>query len=133
MGNLTRDPEFKSTQSGLSVASFGIATNRKYKDQDETTFVDVTAFGKTAETIAKYFDRGNPIMLEGRLKLDQWESKEGEKRSKLGVILENFTFVRGGEYRDELDDDDEPADRGSTFPPSGETSDIDDIDSDLPF
>ena len=133
MGNLTRDPELKSTPSGLSVASFGIATNRKYKDQDETIFVDVTAFGKTAETIAKYFDRGNPIMLEGRLKLDQWESKEGEKRSKLGVILENFTFVRGGEYRDELDDDDEPAATGREYQNDGEADPIDDIDSDLPF
>ena len=99
MGNLTRDPEIRSTPAGMSVVKFSIATSRKYKTKDgeqreEATFVDIEAWGKQAETIAQYFSKGKPILLEGRLKLDQWEEKStGQKRSKLGVVLEGFTFV----------------------------------------
>jgi len=103
MGNLTRDPEVRTTPSGNTVAKLGLATSRKYRTRDgevreEVTFVDVDAFGKTAETLGKYLRKGSPIMLEGRLKLDQWES-DGQKRSKLGVILESFQFIGTGERR----------------------------------
>lgn len=98
MGNLTRDPEMRVTASGLSICKFGIAVSRKFKTADgemkeETTFVDIDSFGRQAETISKYMAKGRPIHLEGRLKLDQWETQQGEKRSKLGVILESFQFV----------------------------------------
>jgi single-strand DNA-binding protein len=98
MGNLTRDPELRVTPKGTAVCQIGVAVNQSYKDKDgnareETTFVDVDVFGRQAEVIAKYLTKGRPILVEGRLKLDSWETKEGEKRSKLKVVLENFQFV----------------------------------------
>ena len=102
MGNLTRDPELRYTQSGSAIANIGIATNRKWKDQngeqkEEVTYIDVTAFGKTAEVIGQYFQKGRAIHLEGRLKFDQWDDKNtGEKRNKLGVVLERFELMGGG-------------------------------------
>lgn len=98
-GNLTRDVELRFTPSGSAVGVFGIALNRKFKDgtgnyKDEVTFVDVTAWGKTAETIAQYFKKGSSILMEGRLKLDSWKDRQsGQNRSKLGVVLEEFSFV----------------------------------------
>jgi single-strand DNA-binding protein len=101
-GNLTRDPELRFLPSGTGIAEFGIAMNRRWHDGNgdecsETTFVDVTAFGKTAETIAQYVKKGRPLLIEGRLKLDQWEDKKTkEKRSKLSVVLESFVFLDSG-------------------------------------
>jgi single-strand DNA-binding protein len=91
-------PELRVTPKGTAVCQIGIAVNSTYKDREgnakeEVTFVDVDVFGRQAEVIAKYMAKGRPILIEGRLKLDSWESKEGEKRSKLKVILENFQFV----------------------------------------
>ncbi|MDR3228669.1 MAG: single-stranded DNA-binding protein [Puniceicoccales bacterium] len=98
-GNLTRDPELRTFPSGTVVTKISLAVSRRFTDKngeqrDETTFVDVDAFGKQAETISKYFAKGRPILVEGRLKLDQWDDKNtGEKRNKLGVILETFSFL----------------------------------------
>lgn len=97
MGRLTRDPELRVSAGGLSICKFSIAVSRKYKGQDgemkeEVAFIDVDAFGKQADVVSKYFVKGKAIFVEGRLKLDQWES-DGQKRSKLGVVLENFQFV----------------------------------------
>ena len=102
MGNLTRDPELRYTPSGTAIAKMGLAVNRVWRDaegqqKEEVTFVDVDAFGKQAETIGQYMQKGRPILVEGRLKLDQWEAKNtGQNRSRLGVVLERFTFVGGG-------------------------------------
>ena len=99
MGNLTRDPEVKYTSSGTAIAKLGMAINRYWRNQDgqqqeETTFVDVDAFGRQAETIGQYLKKGRPIMVEGRLKLDQWDDKQtGQKRSKMAIVLENFQFL----------------------------------------
>jgi single-strand DNA-binding protein len=100
MGNLTRDPELRVTNTGLSICKLSLAVNRTYTSKegdskDETTYVDIDSFGKQAETLSKYLQKGRPIMVEGRLKLDQWETNEGQKRSKLGVVLENFQFIGG--------------------------------------
>jgi single-strand DNA-binding protein len=101
MGNLTRDPQLKYLPSQTPVAEFGVACNRKFKsaqgeDREEVTFVDVAAFGKQAELINQYFTKGKPIFIEGRLKYDQWEDKQGGgKRSKLTVVMEGFQFVGG--------------------------------------
>ena len=101
MGNLTRDPELRYTPKGTAVAKLSLALNRKHTDKDgqtveETTFVDVDAFGKTAETIGQYMQKGRAILLEGRLKLDEWEDQAtGKRRHKLNVILERFNFVGG--------------------------------------
>jgi single-strand DNA-binding protein len=101
MGNLTRDPQMKYLPSQTAVAEFGLACNRKFhtangEDREEVTFVDCTAFGKTGEVINQYFQKGKPIFIEGRLKYDQWEDKQGGgKRSRLTVVVENFQFVGG--------------------------------------
>ncbi len=103
MGNLTRDPQLRYLPANnMPVVDFGLAMNRRWKtpqgeDRDETTFVDVSAFGKMAETINQYFTKGKPIFIEGRLKFDQWEDKQGGgKRSKLNVVAETFTFIGDG-------------------------------------
>lgn len=102
IGNLTRDPELRYTPKGTAIARIGMAVNRSWKTdtgetREETTFVDVDAFGRQAEVIGQYMRKGRPFMVEGRLKLDQWEDKQsGQKRSKLGVVLESFTFLDSG-------------------------------------
>ena len=101
MGNLTRDPQLKYLPSQTAVVEFGIACNRKFRtangeDKEEVTYVDITSFGKQAEVINQYFQKGKPIFIEGRLKFDSWEDKQGGgKRSKLTVVVENFQFVGG--------------------------------------
>jgi single-strand DNA-binding protein len=104
-GNLTRDPELRYTPKGTAVARLGIACNRRWKSEtgemkEEVTFVDVDAFGKTAETIAQYLKKGRPILIEGRLPYDTWEDKQtNQKKSKLGVVMENFQFLDSGGSR----------------------------------
>ena len=98
MGNLTRDPDVRVMTNGRPLCKFGIALNRSFKDaegnrKEEVTFVDVECFGPRAEAVGRFFTKGRAIFVEGRLKLDQWESKEGEKRSALRVVLDNFEFV----------------------------------------
>lgn len=119
MGNLTRDPELRVTPKGTAVCQIGLAINSTYKDKEgnqkeEVTFVDVDVFGRQAEVIAKYMAKGRPILVEGRLKLDSWESKEGDKRSKLKVVLENFQFV--GSRADSGGGGSEPTGGGSSGP-----------------
>jgi single-strand DNA-binding protein len=100
MGNLTRDIEIKYLQSGMAVAEVGVAVNDRRKDNktgqwiEETTFVDCTLWGRTAEIAGEYLSKGSPIFIEGRLKLDQWET-EGQKRSKLRVVCERMQMVGG--------------------------------------
>jgi single-strand DNA-binding protein len=103
IGNLTRDPELRYTPKGTAVAKLGLAVNRSWKDsetgetKEDVTFVDVDAFGRSAETIAQYLKKGRPVMVEGRLKLDTWEDKQTQqKKSKLGVVLETFQFLDSG-------------------------------------
>ncbi len=97
MGNLTRDPETRYLPSGMAVSEFGLAVNDRVKKGDEwvdrATFVDITVFGRQAETAGEYLKKGSPAFVEGRLQLDSWESKEGEKRSKLKVVAENVKFL----------------------------------------
>jgi single-strand DNA-binding protein len=98
-GNLTRDPELRYTPKGTAIATFGLAINRKWKSEtgetkEEVTFVDVDAFGRQAEVVAQYMKKGRPFLVEGRLKLDQWEDKNThQKQSKLKVVLEGFSFI----------------------------------------
>jgi single-strand DNA-binding protein len=96
VGNLTRDPELRYIPSGTAVSEIGLAVNDRVKkgDQwvDETTFVDVTLWGRTAEVANEYLSKGSNILIEGRLKLDSWE-KDGQKRSKLRVICEKMQML----------------------------------------
>lgn len=98
MGNLTRDIELRTMPSGMAVASFAIAVNERFKNrQDEwverANFIDCEAFARTAEVMAQYLGKGRPVFIEGKLRLDQWEDKDGGKRSKLKVVVDNFQFV----------------------------------------
>jgi single-strand DNA-binding protein len=100
VGNLTRDPELRYIPSGTAVSEIGLAVNDRVKkgDQwvDETTFVDVTMWGRTAEVANEYLSKGAPVLIEGRLKLDSWE-KDGQKRSKLRVVCEKMQMLGGRE------------------------------------
>ena len=104
IGNLTRDPELRVTPKGTQICQFGLAVNRTFKDEsgqarDDVTFVDVEAWGKQAEVIAKYLAKGSAAMVEGRLKFETWEDKTtGQKRQKLKVVVENVQFL--GSKRD---------------------------------
>ncbi len=105
VGNLTRDPELRYTPKGMAITKIGLAVNRRWtseggEQREETTFVDIDAFGKQAETIAQYMKKGSPMLVEGRLRLDQWDDKQtGQKRSKLGIVLEGFQFLGSGGAR----------------------------------
>lgn len=133
LGNITRDIEVKYLQSGMAVTEIGLAVNDRHKNQagewvEETTFVDVTLWGRTAEIASEYLSKGSPILIEGRLKLHQWE-KDGQKQSKLRVTCEKMQMVgskgggggggsggggRGGSQSSQFDDG---ADYGE--PPAG--------------
>ena len=100
MGNLTRDPQLGYTPSGTAVAKMGIAINRKYHDsktnemKDETTFVDLEAWGRTAELASQYLAKGRLVFIDGRLRLDKWQDKTtGQNRQKLLVVVENIQFL----------------------------------------
>jgi single-strand DNA-binding protein len=100
MGNLTRDPELKYLSSGTALAKLSVAVNRTWKSaqgekKEEVSFIDCTAWGRRAEVIAEYFAKGDPILLEGYLKQENWEAADGQKRSKLGVQVEGFQFIGG--------------------------------------
>lgn len=99
MGNLTRNPELKYLPSNTAVCDIGLAVNERYQDKqsgewtDRPNFVDCTAFGKTAEALSKFFAKGRPILIEGKLRYEQWEDKQtGQKRSKLKVVVDQWNF-----------------------------------------
>jgi single-strand DNA-binding protein len=100
MGNLTRDPELRYTPAGTAIAEFGMAINRNWtspegEKKEEVCFVNVTAFGRQAEVICEYCSKGRPLFVEGRLRYQTWQPQEGQKRSKLDVVLEGFQFLGG--------------------------------------
>ena len=102
MGNLTRDVQLSYTPNNTAVAELGLAINRTWVGQDgqkheETCFVDCQMYGRRAEVLNKYLGKGDPLFIEGRLKFDSWDAKDGTKRSKLRVVIEDFQFLgRGG-------------------------------------
>jgi len=124
LGNITRDIEVKYLPSGMAVAEIGLAVNDRRKNQngewvDETTFVDVTLWGRTAEVAGEYLGKGSPVLIEGRLKLDQWET-DGQKRSKLRVVCDRMQMIgpRGAGGRGQAGPPDEAADFGDAPPPA---------------
>lgn len=148
MGNLTRDPELRVTPKGTPICQFGLAVNRQFKDdsgqtRDETTFVDIEAWGRQGETISKYCTKGRPLFVEGRLKLDTWDDKTtGQKRSKMRIVLENFQFLGGregggggGAPGASEEGGDHPVERSSPPPRSAPrpAPASDNIDEDIPF
>jgi len=98
VGNLTRDIELKYLQSGTAIGNTAIATSRKFKGSDgsqkeEVCFIDVSAFGRTAEVMNQYLKKGSKVLVDGRLKLDQWQDQNGNKRSKHSVIVESMQML----------------------------------------
>lgn len=137
LGNLTRDPETRQTPGGMLICKLGLAVNRRYttkegEQREEVTFVDVDAFGRQAEVISRYLGKGNPIFIEGRLRLDSWETQNGEKRSKLNVVLENFQFV-GGRSDGEGGGDESTEEVPQRNSGGHQASPAPDIDEDVPF
>ncbi|WP_353565386.1 single-stranded DNA-binding protein [Haloferula sargassicola] len=143
LGNLTRDPELRYTPKGTAVADLSIAVNRRVSDgsgnwSDETTFVDVTVWGNTAENSQKYLTKGRGVFIEGRLQLDTWEDKQsGQKRSKLKVVGETVQFLPDGRGGSGSGGASRPAESGSSGPPQGGSAaspeDYEDEGDDIPF
>lgn len=137
MGNLTRDVKLSYLPSSTAVAELGMAVNRNWVGQDgqkheEVTFVDLVMYGKRAEILNKYLHKGDPLFVEGRLKLDSWDDKQtGQKRSKMRVMIENFEFLgRGGGSRDGMAA--QPAQqRRPAAPPASESPSVDDYSNDI--
>lgn len=107
MGNLTRDPEYKQLQSGQSVCRLGVASNRQFKNKQtgsvaqEVCFVDVDVWGAQAESCNQFLQKGRPVLIEGRLKLDSWQDNDGNKRSKHSIVADRVTFLSGSSAQDE--------------------------------
>ena len=120
MGNVTRDPDLKRLDSGTSVCDIGVAINESWKDKEgnpreQTTFVDVVAWARQAETCAEYLRKGSPVLIDGRLQLDEWE-KDGEKRSKMRVRADRVQFLGG-----------KPSETGAAKDESGTDSGVDEM------
>ena len=100
VGNITRDPELRTTPSGTQVCGFSVAVNRNYKDnsgeqKENVSFFECSAWGKSGEIIAQYAKKGSGILVSGRLEQRSWEDKEGQKRSRVEIVVEDFNFVGG--------------------------------------
>jgi single-strand DNA-binding protein len=155
MGNLTRDPEVRYLPSGVAVCDMALAVNETFKNKDgeqveQTCFVDVVVWARQAETCGEYLRKGSPVMLDGRLQLDKWQTKEGEQRSKLRVRADRVQFLgspksgttsedtnsgpvqagsgqNGQGQKEKVQDDETP-------PPAGvQSGDLEEDDDDLPF
>jgi len=104
IGRLTRDPEFKYIPSGAAVAEFGLAVNRHYvvngERREDTCFVDVNIWGRRAETVRDYLRKGQQVFIEGHLVYDQWQTQDGQKRSKLRITADNFQFMESSNRKE---------------------------------
>ena len=107
-GNLTRDAELRSTAGGMSVANFSIAVNERMKNsqtgewEDRPNFLDCTMFGKRAESLSKYLLKGTKVAVEGRLRWSQWENKDGEKRAKVEIVVDEVELMAGREKAEQM-------------------------------
>ncbi|WP_269538101.1 single-stranded DNA-binding protein [Cerasicoccus fimbriatus] len=140
MGNLVAEPEMRVTPGGMSICKFTIAVNRQFttkegEQREEVAYVDIDSFGRSAEVISKYLGKGSPILVEGRLRQDKWETPQGEKRSKLMVVCESFKFVGGRDGESNGGGGNEGYERSA--PPPRQTkaapTQEDDFDEDVPF
>lgn len=98
MGNLVARPEMRFSRAGKPMANFTLAVNESYRtatgeDQESVSFIDVTCFGKQAEVLTQYMDKGSPLLVDGRLRQERWQGKDGKNRSKIGVTLRRFQFL----------------------------------------
>lgn len=145
MGNLTRDPELRTTPSGTSVCSFSLAVNRTWRNaqgeqQEAVDFIDCTAWGKAGEIISQYMQKGRALLVSGRLQQSSWE-QDGKTRSKIEVVVEDFNFVDGGGGGDSgASNSAKPAPKSSKPSSKKDNVEIEDVDdnkpvdlSDIPF
>ncbi len=143
MGNLTRDPQLSYTPANTAICKFGIATNRKWRDQEgnsreEVCFVDCAVFGRRAEVFNQYMSKGGGVLVEGRLQLQQWTTPEGVKRSKHEVVVDNFSFLgrqadQGGEVSTDAGARAVPAEAGAPAPAPGHDEPPPPTDDPIPF
>jgi single-strand DNA-binding protein len=138
LGNLTRDVELRYTPSGMAIGKVGIATNRRFKSangeqRDETMFIDLTFFGRTAEIANQYLKRGSKILVEGRLILEQWTAQDGTKRAKHSITVDSMQMV-GGRANSSGDVPQNQNVRQNSNPTTPKVPEIDiDINNDIPF
>lgn len=101
IGRLTKDPELRYTPSGMAVTKLRMAVNHTYRNKEEkkeeVLYIDVSVFGRSAETVKKYLSKGRELFVEGRLQMNDWTDKQGQKRRDFGVVADNFQFLGGGE------------------------------------
>jgi len=146
LGNLTRQPELKHLPSGSAICNTAIATNRKFKNQageqkEEVCFIDITLFGRTAEIANQYLNKGSKVLIEGRLKLDQWTDQNGNKRSKHGIVVENLQMLDtkgqnsgdNNDYGSQNQDFSQQEQTNSAPKDKENISDIDIGDDEIPF
>ena len=140
IGRLTKDPELRQTPGGQSVCKMRLATDRTWRDRDggekkEVLYIDVTVWARQAETCAEYLKKGRPVFIEGRLTFDEWEDKDGQKRSKLEVVGERIQFLGG---RDGGGGEGGGGGRSYSDGPSGSSGssggyDAEEVEDDIPF
>ncbi len=146
IGNLTRDPESRFLQSGSQVCKMGLASNRRYNSggekREETLFIDVEAWGKTAELCSQYLRKGSQILVDGRLKMDQYQTKEGEKRTKYVIVADRVQFGSradggqgggGGSRSSSGGHDSRVGERGDDYADAGMPGNEGATEDDLPF
>lgn len=150
VGRLTRDIELKYLPSGSSVANFGLATSRNWKDsttgerKEETMFIDIAVFGKGAEIANQYLRKGNRVLIEGRLTLDQWQDNEGNKRNRHRIIADNVQFMEtkaesmasassSSNTPESYSNTNDNTPKSNTKQPSNQSQEIDIEDDDIPF
>ena len=136
MGNLTRDPELKYLPSGMAVTNLGLAVNRNWTDREsgekreEVCFVDLEAWGRTAETMNEYLQKGRTVFIEGRLRQQRWETDDGQNRSKHVVVIDSFQFVGGRQDGSEQGGYSQP---GEAAPQSSASDASPATEDDIPF
>jgi len=138
LGNLTRDPELRYVPSGTAVVDLGLAVNDRRKNSsgewvEETTFVEVTLWGRTAEVASEYLSKGSPVLIEGRLRLDTWETSEGQKRSKLRVVGERMQMLGAATGATTRRSSERPPQQAPAPPPEEAPADFPPPEDDLPF
>ena len=140
VGNLTRDPQVRYTSGGTAIAEIGLAVSRQWFDKqanekkEETTFVDVTFWGRTAEVCGEYLTKGRPVLVEGRLQLDQWKDKEsGQNRQKLKVVGEVLQMLGSKQHSDDSSDKGGPGEASQAPESPKFASDPPDEEEEVPF
>ena len=137
IGNLTRDPELRYIPNGTAVADLGLAVNRNYTSREgerktDTCFVDVVVWQKSAESCKEYLQKGSPVFVEGRLQLDTWENKQGEKRSKMRVVAERVQFLSSSQ-KSQAGTESDGADAANLQGTQSQSADASKPDDDMPF